>query len=88
MAAVEDDRRLLASIKTSESGSNGAQSFWLPLQDFTAEKFNELLAWLGETGCTYTGVIHSNSGPGGYGMAGATREDAKQLLVGECNLFA
>jgi hypothetical protein len=38
------------------------QIFNLPLEDFSLEKFNELLHWLGYTGCEYLKLIHNNKG--------------------------
>jgi hypothetical protein len=42
---------------------NPDRSFMLPCcDDFTTDRFNALLGWIGVTGCSYTDVIHANDG--------------------------
>ena len=64
----------------------GWKSFWLSVEEFTADKFNELRVWMGETGCKFTGVVHANNGNSGYGDAGGTIVDAMRMMNGTCDL--
>uniref|UniRef100_A0A7S1B2K3 Protein-tyrosine sulfotransferase n=1 Tax=Noctiluca scintillans TaxID=2966 RepID=A0A7S1B2K3_NOCSC len=50
---------------------NHAISFQLHLEDFSVERFNEMLAWMNVTGCAYTQVAHSNQGGYSDGRGGA-----------------
>jgi len=69
------------------ASGNAWRSFWLAVEDFTPDSFNELLQWMGETGCTFDGVVHANSASGGgYGVAGGTTLDAMRFLKGKCTL--
>jgi len=62
------------------------RSFWLPLEEFTKEKFSELYEWLGEYGCTWTDVLHSNEGEENMNVNAVT--DARKMLHGKCTLRA
>lgn len=73
IASNEEQTRMLESWQSR----NKAISFLLHLEDFSLEKFNEMLAWMGVTGCAYTQVAHSNQG--GYSDG---RGDAK--MNGTC----
>jgi len=69
------------------ASGNAWRSFWLAVEDFTTDSFNNLLQWMGETGCTFDGVVHANSASGGgYGVAGGTTLDAMRFLKGKCTL--
>ena len=60
------------------------RTFLLPLEEFTVDRFNELLAWIGVKGCTYGNVLHCNSGP----RAGMYTDDQMEQLKmnGICRL--
>mmetsp|Transcript_6728 Transcript_6728/g.11970 ORF Transcript_6728/g.11970 Transcript_6728/m.11970 type:complete len:286 (+) Transcript_6728:121-978(+) len=46
------------------SQSHPGRTFTLPLEDFSVENFNKLLAFLGEDkNCEFTSVFHDNAGP-------------------------
>jgi len=53
-------------LKAWRSKFNPKRTFLLELEDFTTDKFNEMLKWLKVTGCKYTSVAHANNG--GYGV--------------------
>jgi len=83
------NRWINATIARDEAEGKGWRNFFLPLDDFSVESFNQLLLWLGETGCQYTGLIHANSntnGRPGYNMTGALWQDAAKLMTGRCDL--
>uniref|UniRef100_A0A7S4HGX9 Uncharacterized protein n=1 Tax=Prymnesium polylepis TaxID=72548 RepID=A0A7S4HGX9_9EUKA len=71
------------------------RSHWIELGDdgFTTSQFNNLLSWLGEDSCRFTGVIHSNApgagsegGAGGFNNTAGSWRDAANLLSGNCSL--
>jgi len=47
--------------------SHEPNAFPLQLEDFSVERFNEMLKWLGVSGCEYSSVGRSNQGTYGYG---------------------
>jgi len=53
-------------------------AFPMYLEDFSVELFNEMLAWLGVTGCEYTRVAHSNKDHG------YNQEGNETLMTGTC----
>lgn len=54
------------------------QVFALPLEKFSVPRFNELLAWLGVRGCSFTSVCHANA------HSGYTACDNTGRLNGTC----
>jgi len=71
-----------------QATGNGWRSFWLALPDqgFEASQYNLLLHWLGEDGCSFTGVVHANDGA--FNSTSASWEDAAKMLTGECQLLS
>ena len=68
------------------------RSFWLELPEagFNASQFNDMLHWLGEDGCKFTGVIHANARTGASRSSYANYEgtwfEAAAMLQGTCSL--
>lgn len=64
----------------SFSATHGESAFDLPLEDFSVERFNSLLHWLGVDGCAFTQVAHANdggyAGSVGPGLEGTCRFQA------------
>jgi len=46
----------------NSSEEHKSKAFSLPLEHFDVDHFNDLLTWLGITGCNYTKVLHANNG--------------------------
>lgn len=64
----------------SFSASHEESAFDLPLEDFSVERFNSMLHWLGAGGCAFTQVAHANDG----GYAGSVSPG----LEGTCRFQA
>jgi len=58
-----DDEKQLAQRKQDLmhwGRKHSDRSFYLPLEDFSVARFNEMLVWLGVETCVYTKVLHLN----------------------------
>ena len=93
--ALEPQLMRLATQMHADDVRSGRpwRSYWMDLPDtgFETAQFNNLLGWLGETGCQFDGVVHANApyagaSRGGYDNAHATVADAQSLLKGSCTL--
>uniref|UniRef100_A0A7S1B1T8 Protein-tyrosine sulfotransferase n=1 Tax=Noctiluca scintillans TaxID=2966 RepID=A0A7S1B1T8_NOCSC len=59
------EENIFQMINVSETleawqGQNADIAFPLQLEDFSLKRFNDMLTWLGVTGCEYTHIAHSN----------------------------
>uniref|UniRef100_A0A7S1AQZ2 Protein-tyrosine sulfotransferase n=1 Tax=Noctiluca scintillans TaxID=2966 RepID=A0A7S1AQZ2_NOCSC len=57
-----DDMMKNSRVLQAWQSSHEPIAFPLQLEDFSVERFNEMLKWLGVSGCEYTDVGHSNKG--------------------------
>ena len=73
------ERGLENKLKNIRKDLNGTDTFDLALEDFTVEKFNRLLHWLG-INCSYYFVLHSNDN--GYNI------DNRNPLSDNCTCFS
>ena len=65
--------------------------FDLPLEEFSVERFNELLVFLGVRGCQFTRIVHLNRGgsyssPADAASAVTDPTASAPLLSGTCRL--
>lgn len=62
------EEQLISELEDMRDAVNGANVFELPLEEFSAEKFNSMVDWLGmDTSCTFRSVVHQNDN-GGYSV--------------------
>eukprot|EP00958_Prasinococcus_capsulatus_P013407 scaffold1382_cov429-Prasinococcus_capsulatus_cf.AAC.8 len=54
------DKQVQSLQKFHEDRLKFKDTFLMPLEDFSKEKFNALLRWVGIKGCNYTDVLHEN----------------------------
>lgn len=58
---LQEWAQLLADFAESLNKNSGERSaFYLPLGEFSTEKFNEVLDWLGVSRCRFVGVLHEH----------------------------
>ena len=55
------DEEQAVFLEFHESRKKEKDTFLLPLEDFSVEKMNELLRWIGLTHCNYTDILHENN---------------------------
>jgi hypothetical protein len=71
----DTEEMLLQHLEDMRNAAYGANVFELPLEEFSPEKFNEMIGWLGmETNCRFTSVIHQNNGQTSDGYGEDTRD--------------
>jgi hypothetical protein len=66
----DTEELMLSNLEDMRNAAYGAKVFELPLEEFSLEKFNQLIEWLGmENSCRFTSVIHQNDADisSGYG---------------------
>mmetsp|Transcript_43592 Transcript_43592/g.102763 ORF Transcript_43592/g.102763 Transcript_43592/m.102763 type:complete len:293 (-) Transcript_43592:155-1033(-) len=76
----EDDLRNQSLGLRHWAASHRSQSYPILLEHFTVDTFNDLLRWLGVSGCAYTSVSHANSHKhNGFGLT-----HARPNMTGRC----
>lgn len=69
----------------AQAAGSGWKSYWLPLEQMDdPATFNNLLGWMGVSGCSFSSVVRANKGTSGYDVAGGTTVDAMRDLHGKC----
>jgi len=60
-----------------------AKSFLLPLEDYSLDRFNQMLAFLGVSGCQFHQIARDNTGADGWGLDRRTIDVSAMLAKSE-----
>jgi len=74
---VQDELYIRTHVRAA-----GRPMFELAVENFTTARFNELLVWIGITGCKYRRIAHSNKD----GKSKVSWDDDAVSIIGSCHL--